>query len=164
MWTVVAALPLVVMACAVGDDLGRATGAHSEADAGPPPEPPQQGCTYTQGYWKNHPDAWPLTSLTLGSRSYDQGQLLELLGTPPRGDASMILAHQLIAALLNAAAASGDPAIGAAQTWMSLFDPGHPLPYGVRAGSFAGEMATELADDLADYNEGTTGPGHCDED
>jgi hypothetical protein len=24
-------------------------------------------CTYTQGYWKNHPSVWPVTSLTLGT-------------------------------------------------------------------------------------------------
>src|SRR5689334_10028024 len=26
-------------------------------------------CAFTQGYWKNHPDAWPVSSLTLGGVS-----------------------------------------------------------------------------------------------
>ena len=38
-------------------------------------------CTLTQGYWKNHASAWAVTSLTLGSVSYDQQQLLDILNT-----------------------------------------------------------------------------------
>jgi hypothetical protein len=37
-----------------------------------------------QGFWKNHPDAWPVTSLTLGSQTYTQADLLTLFDTPPR--------------------------------------------------------------------------------
>ena len=35
------------------------------------------GCTYTQGYWKNHyPTFWPtFTTLTLGSVAYTPAQL-----------------------------------------------------------------------------------------
>jgi len=33
-------------------------------------------CTLTQGYWKNHPDAWPVTSLELGSRTYSKAEAL----------------------------------------------------------------------------------------
>ena len=28
---------------------------------------PQGGCTLTQGYWKNHPEAWPVDTLQLGN-------------------------------------------------------------------------------------------------
>ena len=65
-------------------------------------------CPLTQGFWKNHPNAWvdengvPITSLTIGGQTYTQMQLLTILETPPSGgDASLILAHQLIAAELN---------------------------------------------------------------
>jgi hypothetical protein len=37
---------------------------------------PGQNCTYSQGYWKNHSDVWPLQSLTLGAVSYNKSQLL----------------------------------------------------------------------------------------
>src|SRR5262249_46034847 len=60
-------------------------------------------CPLGQGFWKNHSDTWPVTSLTLGSQTYTQAELLALYDTPPRGDASVILAHQLIAAKLNIA-------------------------------------------------------------
>jgi len=66
-------------------------------------------CTLTQGFWKNHADAWPVTSLMLGSVSYDQAQLLEILETPPKGNGLIALAHQLIAAKLNVAAGASTP-------------------------------------------------------
>lgn len=64
---------------------------------------PGQNCTYTQGYWKNHSDVWPLQSLTLGVVSYDASQLLQILNRPAQDNGLVILAHQLIAAKLNIA-------------------------------------------------------------
>lgn len=60
----------------------------------------------TQGYWKNHPDAWvnkPCISgnpfvLNIGGEDFDS---MNLLNQPVKGDARRILAHQLIAARLN---------------------------------------------------------------
>ena len=60
-------------------------------------------CPLGQGYWKNHPSAWPVQTLTLGTVSYTQEQLLAILNTSVKGDASLILAYQLIAAKLNIA-------------------------------------------------------------
>ena len=54
-------------------------------------------CTLTQGYWKNHASAWPVSSLTLGSVSYDQDELIAILKTPVKGNGLVKLAHQLIA-------------------------------------------------------------------
>jgi hypothetical protein len=56
-----------------------------------------------QGFWKNQPNAWKVSSLTLGTTSYTEARLLTILHTPAEGDASLILAHQLIAALLSIA-------------------------------------------------------------
>ena len=33
-------------------------------------------CPLTQGYWKNHSNAWPVNSLTLGSQTYTKAELL----------------------------------------------------------------------------------------
>src|SRR5688572_26907655 len=60
-------------------------------------------CVFTQGYWKNHAEAWPVSTLVLGTVSYSQAQLLEILRTPVRGNGLISLAHQLIAAKLNVA-------------------------------------------------------------
>ena len=65
-------------------------------------------CVRGQGYWKNHPDQWPVTDLQLGNVSYTQEQLLAILHQPVRGNGLLILAHQLIAAKLNIAAGA-DP-------------------------------------------------------
>jgi hypothetical protein len=116
-------------------------------------------CTKTQGFWKNHESAWPVTSLTLGAATYTQQELLELLRTPVKGDASILLAHQLIAALLNVAAgaptsASIDAAIDEANGWMlANADSDGRLPYGAAPGSGASTLAAELGDTLASFNE-----------
>jgi hypothetical protein len=66
-------------------------------------------CPLSQGYWKNHPDAWPVDTLTIGGILYTKVELLAILKTPPKkGNSNLILAHQLIAALLNLAHGS-DP-------------------------------------------------------
>lgn len=68
--------------------------------------------TRTPGYWKNHPEAWPVLSLSLGSgtdqETYSQDCLLELLDTEVQGDVRIILAKHLIAAKLNVLAGCPD--------------------------------------------------------
>jgi len=59
---------------------------------------------FTPGYWKNHPNAWPVSVISIGGVTYSKAQAIGILRTPPkRGDATIILAHQLIAAKLNIA-------------------------------------------------------------
>src|SRR5205085_687709 len=50
--------------------------------ATPVPESGSNACPLGQGFWKNHPGAWPVSSLTLGSQTYVQAQLLTILTTP----------------------------------------------------------------------------------
>jgi len=58
-------------------------------------------CPRSQGYWARRSDAWHANSLTLGGQTYTADELLAILKTPVRQDASLILARQLIAAKLN---------------------------------------------------------------
>ncbi|HVK86756.1 MAG TPA: DUF4215 domain-containing protein [Kofleriaceae bacterium] len=67
-------------------------------------------CTHTQGFWKNHPDVWPVSSLTLGTVTYSKTQLLAIFTTPVQGNGLISLAHQLIAAKLNDASGAITPA------------------------------------------------------
>ena len=81
------------------------------------------GCVRTQGYWGNKPNVtWPAPygrkALFLSSGLTWQ----QVLDTPPRGSAYLILAHQYIAAVLNRAGGASAPsgvrsAIDAAATW-----------------------------------------------
>src|SRR5206468_4143682 len=83
------ALALVLAACnaTVGSTNNGDTTAGNGGAAG------ASGCTYTQGYWKNHAKAWPVQSLTIGGVMYTQAQLLVIFDTAPAGDASLVLAH-----------------------------------------------------------------------
>ena len=63
----------------------------------------QADCSLTQGFWKNHEEVWPVEELILGGATYTKPQLLAILRTSPRGDATYILIHQFIAANLNLA-------------------------------------------------------------
>jgi cysteine-rich repeat protein len=117
-------------------------------------------CTLTQGYWKNHPQAWAVTSLKLGNLSYNQTQLLAIFNTPVKGNGLIDLAHQLIAAKLNvaqgASASSISGAIAAADSLIgSLVVP----PIGT--GSLKTGATSALTGALDGYNSGATGPGHC---
>jgi hypothetical protein len=124
-------------------------------------------CTFTQGYWKNHPDAWPLPSLTIGGVAYSEADLLAIFALDPAGDASLILAHQLIAVLLNQANAANPPAavtqaLGDAQVWMAANkDADGQLPYGTSPGSAAATQATAIASTLDGFNNGQAGVAHC---
>jgi hypothetical protein len=118
----------------------------------------QEGCTFTVGYWKNHPEAWPVfATLALGSVNYTKAQLLSILNAPVKGNGLISLAHQLIAAKLNvypgtnANINSADALIGA------LVVP----PVG--SGFLAPATTSALNTALTNFNEGLTGPGHCPE-
>lgn len=118
-----------------------------------------QDCTFTLGYWKNHPGVWPVSSLTLGTVSYTQAQLLSILGTPSGGNGLLILAHQLIAAKLNVA----NGATGPCCSWISTADGliGALVCPPVGSDFLSPASVNAAANALDDYNNGRTGPGHC---
>jgi hypothetical protein len=90
---------------------------------------------------------------------------MTIFGASPGGDASLILAHQLIATLLNAASGAGQGPIASivsqAQAWLSANSGGRALPYGVSSSSAAGAQAVLLANQLDAYNNGQLGVPHC---
>jgi hypothetical protein len=128
-------------------------------------ECPRTGnCPKTQGFWKNHPEDWPVESLTLGNQNYTKPELLTILKTPSKGDASIILAKQLIAAKLNVANGVDSSSISAtiahADALLSSF--AGKLPYGVDPSSVTGHAMTDDGETLDDYNNGaqTTNCSH----
>lgn len=128
--------------------------------------PPPSACVLTQGYWKNHPSEWPVTTLTLGSVAYTQSQLLAILSQPVKGNGLVSLAHQLIAAKLNLA--DGATAPGSVQQAIAAAD----LAIGNRVvppggtGSLSTSSVSGLVSILDAFNSGTSpgGPAHCAED
>ncbi|MDI6853495.1 MAG: hypothetical protein QME75_07835 [Deltaproteobacteria bacterium] len=61
-------------------------------------------CVLTQGFWKNHPEEWPVDSLEIGFVSYSKEDLINILKKPVKGNGLISLLHQFIAAKLNYAA------------------------------------------------------------
>ncbi len=123
-------------------------------------QPKPNACPLSQGFWKTHPTKWPVDQLSLGSETYAKAELLDLLRTAPKGDASLILAHQLIAAKLNIANGSDpDPVtttISDADSLLSGY--AGKLPYDVTPSSPAGRSMTALAGTLDAYNNGRLTP------
>lgn len=121
----------------------------------PPPPPPTNPGVLGQGYWKNHPAGWPLATIQLGAHTYSAAEALALLLTPPKkGDKSMSLVHQLIAARLNVAAGNDascvQAAIDDAGEFLTLF----PVGQNVSASSPAWKAVAPVFEILDAYNNG----------
>ena len=134
-------------------------------------------CTRTQGYWKTHylrkagedgyqtglDVPWPATELDLGTQTYDIEELLDILNAPAAGNGLISLAHQLIAAKLNALAGADLPP----ETISAIADAdgliGGLVVPPVGAGYLAPNATSALTTALTSYNEGAVGPGHCDD-
>jgi len=119
-----------------------------------------QGCTYTIGYWKNHPYDWPTDELSLWSM---HDAMLTLWEKPKGGNAYIILAHQYIAAELNVVNGASIPeevleAWLDAQELLEAYAGKGTIP----KKSDDRDAAIALASMLDDYNNGVIGPGHCD--
>jgi hypothetical protein len=132
-------------------------------------------CTRTQGYWKNHPEAWPVTALQLGTTTYTADQLLSppppitipptapapsILTTPAQGNGLISLAHQLIAAKLNVAAGADPTALGTAIADADALIGSLVIPP-IGTGFLAPKNTSALSTTLDQFNNGATGPGHC---
>jgi len=78
--------------------------------------------TGTPGYWKNHPDAWPVAGITVGGVSYTKAQAITWLGKVGK-DKTTTMCSSLVPAMLNiligndGSCVSG--AIAAGDAWMA---------------------------------------------
>ena len=122
----------------------------------------RNSCTYSFGFWMNHSEEWPVEEITIGEETYSKDEAIEILETPPAGDATYILAHQLIAAKLNILNDGDDQEIiqtlNAADLWLA------EIGLGNKPGKSDKKTGVELAGILENYNTGKIGPGHCDDE
>lgn len=101
-----------------------------------------RSCPKTKGYWKNHTDQWvdgdgdPLETLWIDgdfvptvpefAGGEDELTVLDILREPPRGDKSVIVLHQRIAAQLNywtsTTCEESDEAFARATAWLWALD------------------------------------------
>ncbi|HSE50387.1 MAG TPA: hypothetical protein VLA96_14365 [Terriglobales bacterium] len=129
---------------------------------------PTGGCTYTQGYWKTHgpiptgnnTDVWPVASLTLGNVSYTDLELQAIFDKPAQGNGLVSLAHQLIAAKLNIASGADGTSIASTIAAADALI-GNAVVPPVGTSSMSAASTSALTSALDDFNNGLTGPGHC---
>ena len=129
-------------------------------------------CTLTQGYWKTHSeygpapydDTWALLPDGADTLFFNSGLTwYEVFWTAPAGDFYFNLAHQYMAAylnLLNGSMAPGpvDTAMANAEALFNAQGAGDTTLNKAEKKK-AGRWMTQIGN----YNEGKTGPGHCDE-
>jgi hypothetical protein len=132
------------------------------ATATPTPTSTPVACVRGQGYWKNHPDQWPVTELQLGNVTYTQDELLSFLRQPVNGNGLVSLAHHLIAAKLNVANGADSSCI---QQTIADADAliGDLVVPPVGDGYLAPRDVEALKDILEDYNEGRLCAPSCDQ-
>ena len=110
--------------------------------------------TATIGYWKTHAAAWPVTAITIGGVVYSRDQAIAILNTPSRGDKSIDLFDQLLAAKLNVIVGNNASCIAAtvasADAWAAIHPPGSH----VSGSSAAWTMASPWHTQLDNYNNG----------
>lgn len=151
------------------------------------PPPPDDGCTFTQGYYKTHaqfrsaadaqrqalnrqydPNAWKgardwfgsETRLSIGGVAYAQADLVTLYLSAPRGNQALSLFHQLVTAKLNGLkeGSAAVPSPAVAQA-IAAADAFFAANANWQSGQYSGNPAQWIAI-LTDFNEGL-GNGHC---
>ena len=120
--------------------------------------------TGTQGYWKNHPSAWPVQTLVIGGKLYTKAELITIMKHPTAKDVTYSLAQQLIAAKLNVAAGNNssciEASILAADAWLAMY----PIGSNVKAGGASSpwSVGQPLNAKLDSYNNGLLCAPHRD--
>lgn len=126
-----------------------------------PDEPGE--CTRTPGYWKTHPDAWPVEEVTIGGTTWSKEDAIDLLWQPERGDKSKTLFRALVAAKLNEFNGTDVSCVSDemsdADGWLAEY----PVCSDVRGSSDAWKMGEPLYLTLDDYNNGLLCAPKCED-
>jgi hypothetical protein len=72
-------------------------------EIGGEPEPVEEACRLSPGFWKNHPEDWPVDTLYIGGTEMDQDQLVQQLRSFARRNPFRLMIRELVAAKLNVA-------------------------------------------------------------
>ena len=109
----------------------------------------------TPGFWKNHPEAWPVPTITIGGVTYTKAQAIALMQSATKTDKTYNMFEQLVAAKLNVLAGNEasciNGTIAAADLWMATYG---PVGSDVKASSAAWAIGGPLATTLDKYNNG----------
>ena len=127
---------------------------NSSTDFGFLVSPLEQPGTGTPGYWKNHPEAWPVESITVGGTEYTKAQAIAWLDKPGK-DKTLTLFSSLVAAKLSVLVGNDSTCVAstitAADEWMQVSG---PVGSGVHAASLAWKLGEPLHRLMDNYNNG----------
>lgn len=89
--------------------------------------------TGTPGYWKNHPEAWPVASITIGGNTYTKEQAIAYMNGGDK-DKTYTLFRALVSAKLNVLIENNPGCVGdtmaAADAWMAQYPVGSQIKAG----------------------------------
>src|SRR5262245_11647743 len=118
--------------------------------------------TGTPGYWKNHPEAWPVATITVGGYTYTRDQAIAWLDTVGK-DKTTTMFSSLVSAKLNVMIGNDSSCvastIAAADDWMKMYG---PVGHGVAASSVAWKLGEPLHRLMDNYNNGMLCAPHRD--
>lgn len=124
--------------------------------------PVAQPGTGTPGYWKNHPEAWPVATISVGGIVYTKAEAISWLDRVGK-DRTTTMFSSLVPAMLNVLVGNDSSCIAstitAANQWMA--DHG-PVGSGVHAASLAWKLGEPLHRQLDNYNNGMLCAPHRD--
>jgi SdrD B-like domain len=126
--------------------------------------------TGTPGYWKTHPEAWPVSSITVGGVPYTVAQAIYLISLPDSKDKALTMFGSLVSAMLNVNVKIGnDPTcvsetIDAANGWMATYGPPNnpDKKKWVAASSYAWKVGEPMHRQMDNYNNGMLCAPHRD--
>jgi hypothetical protein len=114
----------------------------------------QQPGTGTPGYWKNHQEAWPVASITVGGVVYTKAQAIAWLGKVGK-DKTTTMFSSLVPAMLNVLIGNDgscvNSTIAAANVWMATYG---PVGSNVAASTYAWTVGEPLHIQMDSYNNG----------
>jgi hypothetical protein len=117
------------------------------------PTPVAQPGTGTPGYWKNHPEAWPVGSITVGGVTYTKAQAIAWLSGTGK-DKTVTMFQSLVSAMLNVMIGNDGSCINAAiaqgNAWLATY----PLGSNVAGGSAAWAAGNPIHNTLDAYDNG----------
>jgi hypothetical protein len=124
--------------------------------------PVLQPGTGTPGYWKNHPEAWPAQTVTVGGAVYTKAAAIAWLDLVGK-DKTTTMFSSLVSAKLNVLAGNDSSCVSStiddADAWMHTYG---PVGRGIAASSLAWKLGEPMHRLMDNYNNGMLCAPHRD--
>jgi hypothetical protein len=109
--------------------------------------------TGTLGYWKNHPNAWPVSTISIGGQTYTVSQAIYIMQRINKDRTTQMFA-QLVAAKLNVAIGNDPSCIASTIAWADAWLTTYPVGSNISGSSAAWAAAEPYHNQLDAYNNG----------